>query len=74
MRGKKKKKKFHPPDLKPAFDFLAGFWKRQDSPQQQLQPVWEIHPSQLPREWHRERVRCPWGPHWWELAPRMVAS
>ena len=36
---------------------LAGFWKRKDSPQQQLQPLRQVHPGQLPGEWHREGVR-----------------
>lgn len=35
----------------------AGFWKRQDRPQQQFQSLWQIHPGELPREWHCERVR-----------------
>lgn len=35
----------------------TGFWQRQDRPQQQFQSLWQIHSSELPREWHCERVR-----------------
>lgn len=28
-----------------------GIWQCKDSPQQQLQPLWEVHTSQLPGEW-----------------------
>ena len=35
---------------------FQGFWKCQNSSQQQFQPIWEIHPGQLPGERHRERV------------------
>lgn len=34
-----------------------GVWERKDSPQQQLEPFWKVHPGELPGERHRERVR-----------------
>lgn len=36
--------------------FSSGLWKCKDSPQQQLQPLRQVHPGQLPGEWHRQRV------------------
>lgn len=38
------------------FIFSLGLWKRKDSPQQQLQPLRQVHPGQLPGEWHRQGV------------------
>lgn len=35
----------------------AGFWERQDGPQQQFQSLRQVHSSELPGEWHSERVR-----------------
>lgn len=41
-----------------AFFFLStGIWKRKDRPQQQLQPIWKVHPGQLPRQRSGARVR-----------------
>lgn len=49
-------------DARPGSQVLpllpAGFRERQDSPQQQLQPLREVHPSQLPGERHRAGVSC----------------
>lgn len=37
--------------------WFSGLWKCQDCTQQQFQSLWEVHPGQLPGEWHRAGVR-----------------
>lgn len=39
-----------------VFLSLAGIWQRKDGPQQQLQSIRKVHPSQLPGEWSGARV------------------
>ena len=39
------------------FSLSSGLWERQDGAQQQLQPLWQVHPGQLSGEWHCQGVR-----------------